>query len=95
MTVVPAHPKVLAPAVAGQNLDHLALSARLADVPALNDDPVTCTCVHGEPPQSRGLLAHSDTAPAPATEQAGYPAAQSVPVRGVHLAWPKPNIYVG
>jgi hypothetical protein len=55
VTVVPAHPKVLAPTVAGHNLDYLALAAGLADMSALNDDPVTGACVHGEPPYSEVL----------------------------------------
>src|SRR5690242_8463144 len=56
VTIVPAHPIVLGAAVARYYLAYLALSAGLADVPAVNDDPVTCTGVHGEPPRSRSAL---------------------------------------
>jgi hypothetical protein len=52
--VVPTHPIVLVPAVAGHDLDDLTLAAGLADVGALNDDSVTLIGVHGDLP-FRGL----------------------------------------
>jgi hypothetical protein len=71
--VVPTHPIMLVPGVAGHDLDDLTLAAGLADVGALNDDSVTPIGVHGEPPFPRSALASSDTAPTAATEphQAG------------------------
>src|SRR5215207_923214 len=47
VAVVPPHPIVLAAAVAGHDLDDLALAAGLADLRALHDDPVTGLGMHG------------------------------------------------
>jgi hypothetical protein len=73
VTVVPSHPIVLVAAVAGHNFDNLTLTAGLTDVDALDNDSVTPSCMHGNPP-FRALpspLLH--TAPAAAGElpQAG------------------------
>jgi hypothetical protein len=62
VTVVPTHPIVLAAARARDELYDLTLAPWLADVGALNDDPVTSVGVHGEPP-FRGL-------PSPSTHTA-------------------------
>ena len=50
VTVVPAHPIVLAIALAEHHVDDLALTAGLTDVRAVHDDPVTGLGVYGEPP---------------------------------------------
>jgi hypothetical protein len=68
VAIVPTHSIVLVAALTGHHVQDLTLALGLADVRALNDDPVTGLGMHGRTSSPARLTSSTHTALGAATE---------------------------